>query len=176
MGSLRTLFEKLPGMSDMLQHIPKEALDDRELVKVEAMIQSMTSEERDHPDLLDASRMKRIARGSGRSYEEVESLFQRFLETRAMMGTLGQSGLFGGLPGMGGPGMGGGGGRAQRRAGGGQPGGFPGFPGMPPFPGGFPGQGALPAPKPSLSKEEKEALLKKRKDKRKAEKAARRGR
>ncbi|MEL6342811.1 MAG: signal recognition particle protein [Myxococcota bacterium] len=132
MGSLRSIFEKLPGMGDMLNQIPAEALDDRELVKVEAMIQSMTKQERRDPDVLSGnpSRMTRIARGSGRDLQEVRDLYDRFLQVRAMMGQLGQSGLFGGLPGMGGggglfgggfPGMGGGGGRKQRRAAGNTP-------------------------------------------------------
>lgn len=131
MGSLRSVFEKLPGLGGMLDQIPKEALDDRELIKIEAMIQSMTNEERRNPDVLDRSRMQRISRGSGRSMEEVESLYERFLQTRAMMGQLGQSGMFGGLPGMGGIGgganpfggnpFGGGNTRAQRRKGGQNP-------------------------------------------------------
>ena len=125
MGSLRTIFEKLPGMSDMLGQIPPEALDDRELMKVEAMIQSMTRQERRTPDVLNESRFARIARGSGRDVQEVRDLYERFLQVRAMMGQLGQSGLFGGLGGGGGLFGGGGGGLF----GGGGGGGFPGMPG-----------------------------------------------
>ena len=112
MGSLRSLFERLPFMNEMLEQVPKEALDDRELVKVEAMIQSMTNEERNHPDVLNESRFRRIARGSGRGIQEVRELHQRFVQVRQMMGQLGASGMFGGL-------------------GGGLPGGGPGLPGMP---------------------------------------------
>ncbi len=112
MGSLRSIFEKLPGMGDMLGQIPPEALDDGELLKVKAMIQSMTREERDNPDVLNDSRFQRIARGSGRQTQEVRDLYERFLQVRSMMGQLGQSGLFGGMPGMGGS-------RKQRRQGGG---------------------------------------------------------
>jgi signal recognition particle subunit SRP54 len=131
MGSLRTIFEKLPGMGEMLKNIPPEALDDRELMKVESMIQSMTRQERREPDVLNdnASRFARIARGSGRPEEDVRALYERFLQVRTMMGQLGQSGMFGG---GGGGGMFGGmfggdgggdnpltGGRSQRRGGGG---------------------------------------------------------
>jgi len=102
MGSLRSIMEKLPGMGELLNQIPPEALDDRELVKVEAIIQSMTREERDEPDLLNASRFARIARGSGSTPEAVQALHERFLQTRQMMTALGSSGLFGGVPGLGG--------------------------------------------------------------------------
>ena len=131
MGNLRSIFEKLPGMGELLEQIPPEALDDRELLKVKAMIQSMTRQERNHPDVLDASRMRRIAKGSGRPVEEVESLYERFQQTRAMMGQLGSGGMFNNLLGGGMPGMGGGS-RARRRmakkgAGAGMFGGMPGM-------------------------------------------------
>lgn len=133
MGSLRSLFERLPFMNEMLENIPVDALDDRELVKVEAMIHSMTNQERNHPDVLNESRFRRIARGSGRPVQEVRDLHQRFVQVRLMMGQMGSSGLFGqlggGLPSSG-PGMPGFGkqNRAMRRH---QPaqGGFPGLPG-----------------------------------------------
>ena len=116
-------------MGEMLNNIPPEALDDRELMKVEAMIQSMTRQERRDPDVLSGSesRFARIARGSGRPIEEVRALYERFLQVRQMMGQLGQSGMFGGGGGGGlfggmNPFGGGGnpltGGRSQRRGGG----------------------------------------------------------
>ncbi len=181
MGSLRTIFEKLPGLGGMLDQIPPEALDDRELVKVEAMIQSMTKEERRNPDILEGSRMERISRGSGRPMKEVEGLLERFLQTRAMMAQMGQSGMFNGMmPGMGGgggfPGMGGGGqgavGRQQRRLGQRM-----GYPGMAPNAGlggafggfaGMPGMGGGGAPE--LSNAEKAARAKKKREERKAKK------
>jgi signal recognition particle subunit SRP54 len=175
MGSLRSIFERLPGMGDMLSQIPAEALDDRELTKVKAMIQSMTKAERRDPDILNESRFSRIARGSGREIQEVRDLYDRFLQVRSMMGQLGQSGMFGGLPGLGGgggfpglPGMGGGGGRKQRRSGGG--GGMNPFAalggGMPTMPGG----GAEAPGKAALSPSEKLKRAKDRRAKRKARK------
>lgn len=162
MGSLRSIFEKVPGMSGMLNQIPPEALDDRELVKIEAMIQSMTNQERRDPDIMDQSRMQRISRGSGRPFDEVEGLYERFLQTRTMMAQLGQSGLMGNLMGGGG-GMPSFGGRASRRGGGG------GFPGMP----GFPGAGAEQPAAPTMSREDRLLEAKQRKDRQKAKRLAR---
>ncbi len=180
MGSLRSIFEKLPGMGEMLDQIPPEALDDNELNKVEAIIQSMTKQERNHPDLLadSPSRIARIARGCGRPVEEVEALYERFSQTREMMGNLGKSGLFGGIPGLGGggfPGMPGmGGGRAQRRAAKKKGGGL--------FPGGSPnmaaaGLGGFGAgeTEATLTNDEKVALAKERAEKRKALRKKRKG-
>jgi signal recognition particle subunit SRP54 len=89
MGSLREVMSKLPFMDEIMGQLPAEALDDRELTKVEAIIDSMTKEERRKPDLLDESRMKRIARGCGRPYSEVKELKDRFNMTRMMMRDVG---------------------------------------------------------------------------------------
>lgn len=171
MGSMRSILEKLPGMGDLMKQIPPEALDDKEFKKVEAIIQSMTKTERNNPDVVNESRMDRIARGSGRPLQEVRELYDRFNEMRKMMGNLGNSGAFAGMPGM--PG-----GRAQRRQmknmGGGMPPGMP--PGMmPPSMGGMMG-GADPfggVDESGMSKEEKIALAKKRRADRKARKKSR---
>ena len=120
MGSIKSIMEKLPGMGDLMNQLPAEALDDRELGKVEAIIQSMTKQERNDPDVLNDSRMKRIAGGCGRDLNEVQELHDRFNQMRDMMSNLGNSGMFSGMPGMGGMG-----GRAARRrmsAGSGMPG------------------------------------------------------
>jgi signal recognition particle subunit SRP54 len=99
MGSLKDLMAKMPGMSDA---IPEGAnIDDSELVKIEAMISSMTHSERGDPALIDSSRSDRIGRGSGRAASEVQSLVTRFDGMRQMMGQIGKSpGLLGRLPGM----------------------------------------------------------------------------
>ena len=128
MGSLRDLLDRLPGFGAIKDQLPPEALDDRELDRTKAIIQSMTNQERRNPDILNDSRLRRVAGGCGRSFEDVESLYQRFLQARVMMGQMGQSGMLGnmlggmggGMPGMGGmgggmPGMGGGMTRQQRR-------------------------------------------------------------
>ncbi len=100
MGSLKDLIAKLP-MQDM---IPKGAnIDDKELTKVKAMIDSMTKRERIGLDNLDGSRMTRIARGSGRPVKEVQELHKRFSAMRKMMGAFGKNmgGMLGKIPGMG---------------------------------------------------------------------------
>lgn len=99
MGSLKDLIAKLP-MQDM---IPKGVdIDDRELTKVKAMIDSMTKRERIGLDNLDQSRMNRIARGSGRPFKEVQELHKRFLGMRKMMGSFGKNlgGMMGKIPGL----------------------------------------------------------------------------
>ncbi|MCA9490501.1 MAG: signal recognition particle protein [Myxococcales bacterium] len=107
MGSLKDLFERMPFFSDMM---PKGfQLDDSELDRIEAMINSMTKAERKYPDILNPSRMRRIAKGSGNPMTEVEGLVERFGMARSMMADLGRNtGLLSMLGGRGG-GMGGGG-------------------------------------------------------------------
>ena len=100
MGSLQGLLEKIPGMGDMMGG---QTVDDNELVKIEAMVLSMTPKERKRPDLFDKqkSRCKRVAKGSGRSEKELTSLLQRFKMMRQMMGAMGQNpGLLGKMPGF----------------------------------------------------------------------------
>ncbi len=97
MGSLKEVMAKLP----MQGMIPKDVnLDDRELTKVKAMIDSMTEKERIDPNCLNDSRIKRVARGSGRQPKEVSDLIKRFKQMRQMMGMFGQGmGLLGKIPG-----------------------------------------------------------------------------
>jgi len=99
MGSLKDVLEKLPFFGESL---PEGAtVDDRELVKVEAIIGSMTQQERDHPALLNEGRVRRIAKGAGRTEREVADLIARFHTMRDMMRQIGQSpGLLGRLPGF----------------------------------------------------------------------------
>ena len=73
MGPLENLLEMMPGVD--LKGIQ---VDENALVRVEAMINSMTPQERDHPRIIDGSRRKRIARGSGRSIQEVNQLLKQF--------------------------------------------------------------------------------------------------
>jgi signal recognition particle subunit SRP54 len=182
MGSLKDLMEKIPGLGGMLPPGAAANLDDKELPRIEAMIQSMTRSEREDPDVLvrEPSRVKRIAKGSAQPPEGVSELVQRFLFMRQMMGGLGQDpGLLGKIPGLSGLNMA----RNMRRAMksgkfpegmagmGGMPGmGFPGL-GMPGMPGmGMPGMGGDTAPRMRvLSKSEKNA----RKNDRKRERDAR---
>lgn len=99
MGSLKDIMAKLP-MQDM---IPAGAdVDDRELVKIKAMIDSMTEKERVGAHPMNPSRMQRIAKGSGRQPKEVQDLHQKFNQMKKMMGMLGKNmGLMSKVPGMG---------------------------------------------------------------------------
>ncbi len=101
MGPIKDLFEKLPFFPDGMPDGVK--LDDGELVKVEAIVRSMTMIERVETELFQKqpSRLRRVARGSGRSEQEVAELIERFSFMRQMMGGLGQSaGMLSKIPGM----------------------------------------------------------------------------
>ncbi len=78
MGPITKLLEKIPGMQ-------KVEVDEKALVKVEAIINSMTPEERRHPEILNGKRKKRIALGSGTQVSDVNKLLKRFAEARKMM-------------------------------------------------------------------------------------------
>jgi signal recognition particle subunit SRP54 len=97
MGPLREVFARMPMFGGLADQV-----DERELVRVESLIRSMTPAERADPDLIDRSRAKRIARGSGRRSSDVRALVDRFGQMREMMGALGSGGgLLGRIPGMG---------------------------------------------------------------------------
>ena len=101
MGSLKDLMEKIPGISGMIP--PGVNVDDKELVRIEAMIQSMTQLERGDPYALvrEPSRVTRIAKGSGQPEQGVSELVQKFLFMKQMMSGMGQNmGLLGNIPGM----------------------------------------------------------------------------
>jgi signal recognition particle subunit SRP54 len=99
LGPLQDVMDKLPFFPDGLPD--GMSVDDKSLVRIESIIQSMTQEERMRPELLDDSRMQRISRGSGRAVQEVKELMQRFQGMRQMMGAVGKSpGLLSRLPGF----------------------------------------------------------------------------
>ena len=83
MGSLSSLLGMIPGLGSQIKNAN---IDDKALVKVEAIIQSMTFQERSSPKLLNGSRRKRIARGSGTSVQDVNRLVKQFGEMQKMMG------------------------------------------------------------------------------------------
>ncbi len=90
--------QKMGPLSDMLSMIPgadkmgKINLDDRQLKWTDAIIKSMTPIERNTPEIIDGSRRKRIARGSGRSVKEVNQLLKQFQQMRVMMKKIGKKG------------------------------------------------------------------------------------
>lgn len=85
MGSLSQLVDMIPGIGGLRKQLPAEALDDRQLKKVEAIIRSMTPEERRSPDIIGGSRRRRIARGSGTSLQDVNQLLGQFRQMQKMM-------------------------------------------------------------------------------------------
>jgi signal recognition particle subunit SRP54 len=88
MGPLDSLLGMIPGMGNLKQAMP-EGVDERKLLQVEAIIGSMTPLERRRHDLINGSRRKRIARGSGTSVEEVNRLLKQFVQMRKMLKVMG---------------------------------------------------------------------------------------
>jgi signal recognition particle subunit SRP54 len=86
LGPLENILGMLPGMSNA----PGLSVDDRQLRRVEAIVLSMTPAERSRPDILNARRRQRIARGSGRTVTEVNDLLQRFNQMRKLMKNAGK--------------------------------------------------------------------------------------
>ncbi|QXM05896.1 signal recognition particle protein [Crassaminicella indica] len=83
MGSMSQLLEMIPGMNS--KQLRNMEIDDKELIHIEAMIQSMTKEERRNPSMINGSRRKRIAKGSGMPVSKVNSLLKQFAQTKKMM-------------------------------------------------------------------------------------------
>jgi signal recognition particle subunit SRP54 len=94
MGNMKDIMGMIPGMGKALKNID---IDDDAFKHIEAMINSMTTDERQNPDMINGSRRKRIANGSGRTVQDVNGLLKQFTEMRKMMKTM-QSG--GGRRGM----------------------------------------------------------------------------
>ena len=137
MGGLGALAGMMPGMKGMKGAMDK-AQDSKALVHMEAMLSSMTAKERAKPDVINAKRKIRIAKGSGTTVQEVNKLLKMHQEMSTVMKRLKKMGglgklaaMFGGGGGLGGlagagaagglPGLGGGGGAALPGLGGGQP-------------------------------------------------------
>ncbi len=104
LGSMKKMLGMLPGMGQMREQL--ENFDERDVVRVEAIVQSMTPQERANPKILNGSRRSRIARGSGTTVTEVNQLVQRFDQAKAMMRSMARGGGPPGMPGV--PGMPGG--------------------------------------------------------------------
>jgi signal recognition particle subunit SRP54 len=154
MGGLSGLMGMLPGIAKMKNQMATANLDDRVLKRQVAMIASMTAQERRNPDILKASRKKRIAAGSGTKVEDLNRLLKMHRTMADMMKAMGggKRGPLAGLANM--MGLGGGVPSPEQMAKLAEkmPGGLPGTPTLPPtmpgmspkFPGGLPGIGGLP--------------------------------
>ncbi len=84
MGGLRKIMGMIPGMERAMAQMP-DAADDSQLVRIEAMIHSMTREERMRPKVINGQRRRRIAQGSGRTVQEVNQLIKQWDEMNKMM-------------------------------------------------------------------------------------------
>jgi signal recognition particle subunit SRP54 len=104
MGSLGKIMGMLPGMGDMKAQL--DQIDDRDIDRIAAIIQSMTPAERNDVKVLNGSRRARIAKGAGVTVTEVNGLVDRFVQAQKMMKQMGKGGGMPGMPGM--PGFGGG--------------------------------------------------------------------
>jgi signal recognition particle subunit SRP54 len=82
MGNLKDLASMIPGVGKVIKDID---IDDNAFKGIEAIIQSMTPYEREHPEVIRGSRVQRIAKGSGSTVQEVNRLLKQFEETRKMM-------------------------------------------------------------------------------------------
>ena len=105
MGPLNKVLEMIPGMGSMKDQLGDIDMNNKEIVRTKAIVQSMTKEERRNPSILNASRKKRIARGSGTSVQDVNRLIKQFNEMKKMMKmftgsqkSMKKRGSFAGLP------------------------------------------------------------------------------
>lgn len=167
MGPIGNLLKMMPGGKQMNEMA--DMVDEKQLDRIQAIIRGMTPAEREDPKILNASRRKRIANGSGVTVAEVNQLVERFFEAKKMMGKMASQFGMGGMPGM--PGMGGRSatkkkpkGRkgknskrkpAKKRGGGGPK--MPGMPGMPGM-GGMPGMPGMDQLDPAQLKKMQEQL------------------
>jgi signal recognition particle subunit SRP54 len=83
MGSLKGMMRLLPGMTPDL--LDKARIDDKQIGRLEAIINSMTRQERSRPDIINGSRRKRIARGSGTNVSQVNKLLKQYRDMRRVM-------------------------------------------------------------------------------------------
>ncbi|KKO45562.1 signal recognition particle [Arsukibacterium ikkense] len=108
MGGMTSLMDKLPGMKNLPAGAASQ-LDEKQFVRMEAIINSMTPKERNYPDLIKGSRKKRIAAGSGCQVQDINKLLKQFMQMQKMMKQMsGKGGLMKMMRGMGGklpPGM-----------------------------------------------------------------------
>ncbi len=98
MGSVAQIMEMIPGFSKLTKKLPAGAVDvsDQQLKRIEAIVLSMTPEERRKPEIIDGSRRRRIAKGSGTTPQEVNQLLNQFREMQKLMKQM-ASGKFRGL-------------------------------------------------------------------------------
>ncbi len=95
MGPLEDLLKMIPGARQMMRQMKNAIPPDKELKKIEAIILSMTKEERRNPSIINGSRRQRIARGSGTTVQDVNRVLKSFVEMRKLMRRINKKGLKG---------------------------------------------------------------------------------
>lgn len=95
MGPMENMLEMIPGMGKAMKQMEGKVDFEKELSKIEAMIFSMTKEERKRPEILNASRRRRIANGSGTKVQDINQFMKQYLEMKKMMKTINKLGLGG---------------------------------------------------------------------------------
>ena len=144
MGSLDSILKLIPGMGALRNKLGDMAVPEKDLNRTEAIINSMTKQERRDPKIVSGSRRQRIAKGSGTTLQDVNQMLRQFEQMREMMKRM-AGGLGGSAPAA--PGLG--------NALGGGFGGIPGLPGGPGLGGGFGGGGSSKIDKKKKQKERK---------------------
>ncbi|MFA7618558.1 MAG: signal recognition particle protein [Thiohalomonadaceae bacterium] len=92
MGGVMSIMDKLPGMSQVPEHV-RNQVNDKEFGRVVAIINSMTPGERRHPDLIKGSRKRRIAAGSGTQVQDINRLLKQFAQMQKMMKSMKKGGM-----------------------------------------------------------------------------------
>ena len=85
MGSLSQIMEMIPGMGQMSKQLPAGDLDESRIERIEAIIRSMTPDERQRPEILNGSRKRRISRGSGTTPQDINQLLNQFKQTQKLV-------------------------------------------------------------------------------------------
>ena len=84
MGGIKDILAMIPGMGSKFK-IKEDDIDEKKMLTMKAIIQSMTPKERDNPNIINSSRKNRIAKGSGTSVQEVNRVLKQFEQTKMMM-------------------------------------------------------------------------------------------
>ena len=91
MGSLSSVMDMIPGMGQLSKKMPTGDLDDGRIDRIEAIIRSMTKQERQRPEILNGSRRRRISKGSGTTPADVNQLLNQFKQTQKLMKQMSKS-------------------------------------------------------------------------------------
>lgn len=95
MGPMENMLEMIPGMGKAMKQMEGKVNFEKELSKIEAIVFSMTKEERRRPEILNASRRRRIANGSGTKVQDINQFMKQYLEMKKMMKSINKLGLGG---------------------------------------------------------------------------------